>query len=50
MNALNYVRTINGLAEQSGLSERINIAPDGMEKKDIDYFAAIKKNLSFYEN
>jgi hypothetical protein len=50
MNALNFVRTINGLAEQLSIQKRINIVPEGMKKQDLDYFAIINKNLTFYQS
>ncbi len=50
MNTFNYVRTINGLAEQLGLEERINIVPEGMRREVIDFFKVINKDLKFYQS
>lgn len=50
MNAFNYVRTINGLAEKLGVEKRLNIIPEGMGNETVDYLAVIRKNLTFYQS
>jgi len=42
LNSFNYIRTINGLAEQLGVEERIQIAPEGMKEEHIDFLKIIK--------
>lgn len=42
MNAFNFVRTINGLAEQLGVQKRINIVPDGMTQEAMDFSKIIR--------
>ena len=49
MHTFNIVRTVNGLAEQVGIPERIDIVPEDMEKKDMDYWALLKKKLPIFE-
>ena len=42
MNMLNYVRTINGLAEQFGVVGRINVVPEGMKLGTLDFSKIIR--------
>jgi hypothetical protein len=49
MNTFNYIRTINGLAEQLHIKDRIIIAPEGAGSESADYFHLIRENLTFEE-
>lgn len=42
LNIFNFVRTINGLAEQMGVQKRINIVPDGMMQGQLDFLKIIR--------
>ncbi len=42
LNIFNFVRTVNGLAEQMGARKRINIVPEGMKQGAIDFLQIIR--------
>lgn len=42
LNTFNFVRTVNGLAEQVGVEKRINIVPDGMALHNIDFQSMLR--------
>ena len=42
LNIFNLVRTVNGLAEQAGVQKRINIIPEGMTQRGIDFLQIIR--------
>lgn len=42
LNTFNFVRTVNGLAEQVGVEKRINIVPEGMTQRDIDFLSMLR--------
>lgn len=42
LNIFNFVRTVNGLAEQMGAQKRINIVPEGMTKEQLDFLKIIR--------
>ena len=42
LNTFNFVRTVNGLAEQVGVENRINIVPEGMVQGDIDFLSILR--------
>jgi hypothetical protein len=50
MNAFNYIRTINGLAEQLGVEKRLSIVPKGMGNEVVDYLKLIRENLTFTQD
>ena len=42
LNVFNFVRTVNGLAEQIGIQKRITIVPEGMPQLPIDFLKLIQ--------
>jgi hypothetical protein len=42
LNTFNFVRTINGLAEQVGVEKRINIVPEGIAQGNIDFLSLLR--------
>jgi len=42
LNTINYVRTVNGLAEQLGISDRIHIIPEELSNKSFDFLDLAK--------
>lgn len=42
LNIFNFVRTVNGLAEQMGAQKRINIIPEGMTQEQLDFLKIIR--------
>lgn len=42
MNSFNYARTINGLAEQFGVQQRVNMVPEGMQPATIDFLNILR--------
>ena len=42
LNTVNFVRTINGLAEQIGVSNKIDIIPDGLQDLDLDFLKLLR--------
>lgn len=42
LNIFNFVRTVNGLAEQMGTQKRINIVPEGMTQEQLDFLKIIR--------
>jgi hypothetical protein len=42
LNAFNFIRTVNGLAEQIGVNHRINIVPDGITLRDVDFLSLLQ--------
>jgi len=42
LNIFNFVRTVNGLAEQVGAQKRINIIPEGMKEEAMDFLKIIR--------
>lgn len=42
LNTFNFVRTVNGLAEQIGVETRIDIVPPGMGKLDTDFLSMLR--------
>ncbi len=42
LNIFNFVRVVNGLAEQVGAQKRINIIPEGMKEEVMDFLKIIR--------
>jgi hypothetical protein len=42
LNIFNFVRTVNGLAEQLGAQKRINIVPENANLKEIDFLNMLR--------
>lgn len=42
LNTFNFIRTVNGLAEQVGAQKRINIVPDGMTEINTDFLEMLR--------